>query len=687
MNIHVALAGNPNSGKTTLFNRLTGTRQTTGNWPGVTVEKKVGVIRRGANFYTLVDLPGIYSLSPFSIEEIVTRNYILEDQPDVIINIIDATNLERNLFLTLQLKKLGQPIIVALNMMDEISGCGDKLDLVKLEALLGMKVVPISAKMNAGIHELICAVHELAVQHGHHDGDHHHILTERPFGDQLPAEVMLTPGHAGPHAHSHTGQAEIASLGMHGQHGMHGRHNQRGKIGPAHLAYMTEHDHSDEQPENLAALPIDFQPESDEETQAMYMEAAEIRAQVLVRRLPQEALTRSDRIDQVLTHRYFALPIFALLMFLIFQVTFHENLGGQLTVWLDELFSGPFSDFVRNWLSLAQAPSWIESLLVDGVIAGVGGVLTFLPQISLLFIFLSILEDTGYMARAAFMVDRVFQQFGLSGRSFIPMLMGFGCTVPAVMATRTLDNERDRRLTIMITPFMSCGARMPIYAFFASIFFTANKGIVTFSMYLLGIVVAVLSAILLSRTVLKGNDSTFLIELPPYRMPDIKSLGLHVWDKVRDFMVRAGTLIFAMSIVIWFLQSFTLSFKAAIDSADRILGMIGGLIAPVFGPLGFGNWQTSVTLLTGLIAKEAVVASLGILFTTEQVMTYFTPLTAYAFMTFSLLYTPCIAALGAIAREMRSWRWTLATVLYQIGVAYLFALIVYQGGRLIGLGG
>lgn len=640
MNIHVALAGNPNSGKTTLFNRLTGTRQTTGNWPGVTVEKKMGVIRRGANYFTIVDLPGIYSLSPYSVEEIVTRNYILEDRPDVIIDIIDATNLERNLFLTLQMKKLGRPMIVALNMMDELSGSGDQIDLKSLERQIGIRVMPISAKQNTGIQELIQAVRELALEHGHRDGDHHHILSERPFGDQ---------------------KAPLQSI-------------------------LEEHDHAHEQPENLAVLPTDYQPESEDEIRALYQEAALIKEDVLLRCQPREALTRSDKIDKVLTHRYLALPIFGLVMFLIFQITFHEQWGGRMTGWLDSFFSGPLSEGVHSWLTQASAPAWIESLLVEGVIAGVGGVLTFLPQITLLFVFLSILEDTGYMARAAFMVDRVFQQFGLSGRSFIPMLMGFGCTVPAIMATRTLENERDRRLTIMITPFMSCGARMPIYAFFASIFFTSNKGLVTFSMYLLGIVVAILSALVLSRTVLKGEDSSFVIELPPYRMPDIKSLGLHIWDKVKDFIVRAGTLIFAMSIVIWFMQSFTLSFKTAIDSANSILGVVGSLLAPLFGPLGFGNWQSSVTLLTGLIAKEAVVASLEILMTPEQVLIFFTPLTAYAFMTFSLLYTPCVAALGAIAREMNSWRWTLATVAYQIGVAYAFALLVYQGGRLLGLG-
>ena len=633
MNIHLALAGNPNSGKTTLFNRLTGTRQTTGNWPGVTIEKKVGVIRRGPNHYTLVDLPGIYSLSPFSLEEIVTRNYILEDKPDVIVNIIDATNLERNLFLTLQLKRLGRPMVVALNMMDEVELSGDRIDTQKLSDRLGLRVIPISAKRNQGISHLMDAVRDLAIAFGHHDAYHHHILSEQPYG------------------------------------------------------IHREHDHSFDQPDNLAVLHQDFKPASEDEVQAMYQQAAAIRAEVLVPKNPPEALTHSDKIDQVLTHQIWALPIFIVVMFLIFQLTFHERLGGQLTTWLDEFFSGTVSDGVRAWLTLAAAPAWIESLLVDGIIAGVGGVLTFLPQISLLFLFLSILEDTGYMARAAFMVDRLFQKFGLSGRSFIPMLMGFGCTVPAVMAARSLENERDRRLTILITPFMSCGARMPIYAFFASIFFVAHKGLVTFSMYLLGVLVALLSAILFSKTLLKGQDSSFLIELPPYRWPDTKSLSLRVWDKIQDFIIRAGTLIFSMSIVIWVLQTFTLSLQPATDSANSIFGQIGSILAPIFAPLGFGNWQSSVALLTGLIAKEAVVAALGILFTGDQLVTAFAPLSAYAFMTFTLLYTPCVAALGAIAREMHSWRWTLLSVAYQLSVAYGFALLVYQGGRLLGFGG
>ncbi len=629
MNIHIALAGNPNSGKTTLFNRLTGTRQTTGNWPGVTVEKKVGVIRHGSDRITVVDLPGIYSLAPFSLEEIVTRNYILEDQPDVLVNIIDATNLERNLYFTLQLKKLGRPMLVALNMMDEVIRHGDQLDVARLSGLLELPVLPISAKKNEGIESLLAHVIALAIQAGHQKGQHHHILSESPR--------------------------------------------------------QAEDDHRPEQPATMADLPSDYVPESDEETQAMFLEAAAIHAAVLVHSHPPEALTPSDRIDRVLTHRIWALPIFLLIMFIVFQITFHENLGGRLTTWLDFFFTDWLSGLVSQWLIAARAPEWIYSLLVEGIIAGVGGILTFLPQITLLFLFLSLLEDTGYMARAAFIVDRIFQKMGLSGRSFIPMLMGFGCTVPAIMAARGLENERDRRLTIMITPFMSCGARMPIYAFFTAIFFTANKGLVTFSMYLLGILIAFLSALLLGKTVLRGQDSTFLLELPPYRLPDAKSLWLHIWDKVRDFCVRAGTLIFTMTVIIWFFQHFSLALQPVSDSARSIFGQLGNLLAPLLQPLGFGSWQASVALLTGLIAKETVVASLNILYTPAQLLSAFTPLSAYAFMTFTLLYTPCVAALGAMHRELRSWRWTILTMAYQIAVAYGFAWLVWQGGRLLGL--
>ena len=619
MSMRIALAGNPNSGKTTLFNRLTGTRQTTGNWPGVTVEKKTGFVRDHKHKLVLIDLPGIYSLSPYSLEEKITRNYIVDEKPDVVVNIIDATNLERNLYFTLQLKKLGRPMIIALNMMDEILNHGDQLDVDKLAELLNIPVIPISAKKGDGMRQLTDAIFSVS---------------------------ETAPNH------------QLNQSKVNGEDG---------------LAHPEKLEHG-------------FNPETEQETEAMYRQAANIHAQVMRHSHRPGALSRSDKIDQLLTHRILAIPIFLLIIFSVFQITFHENLGGRLTEFLEDFFDETIGGAISYWLEQASSPAWIESLFVGGVIAGLGGVLSFLPQITILFFFLTILEDTGYMARAAFIVDKLFEKLGLSGRSFIPMLMGFGCTVPAVMAARTLENERDRRLTIMITPFMSCGARMPIYALIASLFFTAHKGLITFSMYILGMIVAIASAFLLSKTVLKGKDSPFIIELPPYRLPDRKSLVLHVWDKVKDFLVRAGTIIFAMSVVVWFLQSFSFRLNMVEDSADSMFGILGSLIAPLLRPIGFGSWQAAVALLTGLVAKESVVATLGILYPAESMLEAFTPLSAYAFMAFTLLYTPCLAAVGAIKREMNSWKWTLLTVGYQTAVAYFFAFFIYQTGRLAGLG-
>lgn len=656
MSLRIALAGNPNSGKTTLFNRLTGARQTTGNWPGVTVEKKVGYIRRHQQQLVLIDLPGIYSLSPYSLEEIVTRNYIVDEKPDVVINIIDATNLERNLYFTLQLKKLGRPMIIALNMMDEILSHGDQLNVDRLAQLLDVPVIPISARKGEGMDELISAIRQMT-------------------------RVPECPGRGQHHR------------GRHGRGGWNrdgfAEHFEKAPAAPLQSSRLqstvcdVQPAIADDLPDSSVDLQHRFDPETPEETERMYHQAAKIHDEVLHHSHRPGALSRSDKIDRLLTHKYLAIPLFLLVMFMVFQITFHEKLGGRMTDLLGTLFDDVLSPAVSRWLTAAQSPGWIESLLIDGIISGVGGVLSFLPQIALLFLFLTLLEDTGYMARAAFIMDKIFEKFGLSGRSFIPMMMGFGCTVPAVMATRTLENERDRRLTIMVIPFMSCGARMPIYAFFASMFFPSGKGLATFSMYIMGIAVAILSAFILSRTILRGQDASFIIELPPYRLPDRKSLFIHVWDKVRDFVVRAGTLIFAMTIVVWFFQKFSFSFQMVEDSSQSILGQIGSLLAVLLRPLGYGSWQAAVALLTGLIAKETVVATLEILYTPETLMASFTPLSAYAFMTFTLLYTPCLAAVAAIKREMASWRWTGLAMAYQIGVAYLFSLLIYQGGQLI----
>lgn len=644
MSLRVALVGNPNSGKTTLFNRLTGTHQKTGNWPGVTVEKKTGVLHHKTGSIILVDLPGIYSLSPYSLEETITRNYIVYEKPDLVINIIDATNLERNLYLTLQLKKLGRPMIVALNMMDELLGHGDQLDVERLSELLEVPVIPISAKKGDGIDELLNAIFYLA--------SCHHLRVDDGF-------------HRSHHRHRHQR-----------------RHHKRGRHFDPDQTVQADFDVEQSEGHEASAL-FTFAPETEAETVALCKKAAWIHDQVLKHSHKPGTPTRSDRIDRILTHRIWAFPIFFLILFFIFQITFHESIGGRLTTALESFFSVTVSGLLMDWLQAAAAPSWIESLIIDGVLAGVGGVLSFLPQIALLFFFLSILEDTGYMARAAFITDKLFQKLGLTGHSFIPMMMGFGCTVPAVMAARTLESEKDRKLTILMTPFMSCGARMPIYAFLAGIFFSAQKGLITFSMYLLGILVAVASAFLFSRTLLKGDDSLFIIELPPYRIPDVKSLLMHVWIKVKDFMVRAGTLIFAMTVLVWFLQSFSFTLRQVSDSADSMFGQIGALLAPLFRPLGFGSWQICVALLTGLVAKESVVATMEILFSPGQLQAAITPLAAYALMTFTLLYTPCMAAMMAIRREMNSWKWTLISVLYQTGIAWLVSFMVYQVGRLL----
>jgi ferrous iron transport protein B len=669
MSIRIALAGNPNSGKTTLFNRLTGTRQTTGNWPGVTVELKTGAVRHAGNRFELIDLPGIYSLSPYSLEEMITRNYIVDSAPELVVNIIDATNLERNLYLTLQLKKLGRPMIIALNMMDEILSHGDRLDVGRLADLLQVPVVPISARSGFGIGELLGQMTELVCQNGWQSADEPCCDGEADrSGGREPGPGSGRNGHG---RRQHRGHSRRS--GCHGCSGCAQIPDQASRP-------------PDASPGVAAAVTHPFAPETEAETADMYHEAARIHDQVLQHSHAPGTLSRSDRIDRILTHRIAAIPLFLLVMLVVFQVTFHEALGGRLTAWLDTFFSTTVSDFVSGGLAAVAAPVWLESLLVGGVIAGVGGILTFLPQIALLFLFLSILEDTGYMARAAFITDRLFQRLGLSGRSFIPMIMGFGCTVPAIMATRTLESERDRRLTIMIIPFISCSARMPIYALLAGLFFAAHKGLVTFSLYLLGIFIAILSAFLLSRTVLRGDDAPFVIELPPYRLPDGKSLFLHVWDKVRDFIVRAGTIIFVMSIVVWFFQSYSFRLQPVTDSAVSIFGRLGGWLVPLLRPLGFASWQAAVALLTGLIAKESVVATLGILFPDGNLTQAFTPLSAYAFMTFTLLYMPCMAAFGAIKREMNSWRWSLLAVGYQTGVAWLAACLIFQVGRLVGLG-
>ena len=665
----VALVGNPNCGKTTLFNALTGSNQYVGNWPGVTVEKKEGEARLGDVQFTVVDLPGIYSLSPYSQEELVARKFIIEERPDAIIDIVDATNLERNLYLTMQLLELERPVVLAVNFMDEVEKKGDVIDCGRLAANLGVPVVPISARDGANIDRLVQEAHRQM-----HTG-----LTVEP--DDLYDDFT--------HAIHH----RIGEL-------IHDRAYARGI--PAHWAAIKllggdEEVARDLELDSAALEKIDAiareyesaSPLGDRETlladsQYRFVERV-VRSSV--RRKDREGVpTVTERIDAVATHRIWAIPLFLGMMLLVFLVTFSGPaawLSDGIAWFVEEVLCPG----VSGWLGAAGAPGWLTGLLVDGVIAGVGGVITFLPMIALLFLFLSMLEDSGYMARAAFVMDRTLRHFGLSGKAFIPMLMGFGCTVPAVMGARTMENEKDRRMTILLVPFMSCGARLPIYGLMTSAFFPDHAGLVVFALYILGPVLAILSGLILKRFLFRGEPAPFLLELPPYRMPTLHNIWLHVWERVRDFLVRAGTIIAAMSVVIWFLQSFSPSLQMVEDTTDSILALVGGFLAPVFAPLGFGAWQAAVALLTGLIAKEMVVGSMSLFYgfsltdyaAAGTVMAAtFSPAAALAFVTFCALYTPCVAAIATIRREMGSRRWTALTLAWQLGAAWLTAFAVYQ---------
>lgn len=679
--VRLALVGNPNSGKTTLFNAMTGSREYVGNWPGVTVEKKEGKVKdTGLYTYghdmTLVDLPGIYSLSPYSMEEIVARKYITVEKPDAIINIVDATNLERNLYLTVQLMELERPMIIALNMMDEVEKRGDEIDVHKLSLELGVPVVPISARSGQGVEKLINGIQ--GVINAAHAEFHEGFNIE-------PDDIYNGYTHA-----------------LHHQIGdLVGKYAEQAGL-PLHWAEMKLMEGDGETVKELA-LPEDVQqrvdkivkeysdsaPLGDSESMiadARYKYVTRVCAASLRRGHPIDQLTTSDKIDRVLTNKYLAIPIFIGIMLLIFALTF-----GTVGAWLSELVSIFMDDvltpYVRAALENAGAMEWLTSLICDGIITGVGGVLTFLPQIAILFFFLSILDDSGYMSRIAFIMDKPMRRFGLSGKSFIPLLMGFGCTVPAAMGTRTMENEKDKRMTILLLPFMSCSAKLPVYGLMAGAFFAKGRALVILSLYLIGIIVGILSGYLFRKTIFKDNDAAFMIELPTYRLPAAKNVFTHVWERVSHFIEKAGTIIFAMSVVLWFLQSFDLSFDMVQSAETSILGRLGSFIAPVFSPMGYGCWQAAVALLTGIIAKEAVVSSLAMFCgfslsagggaVQSALSGIFTPRSAYSFLVFVLLYTPCMAAVATIRRELGSRKWTAFAVCYQILIAYVMSFVVY----------
>ncbi len=663
----LAIIGNPNSGKTTLFNRLTGSNQHVGNWPGVTVDRKTGHITHKGRQLDMVDLPGIYSLSPYTQEEIIAREFVLSDELDGILNIVDASNLERNLYLTLQLIALGLPMVVALGFMDDCRAQGIEIDCARLSDLLGVLVVPISAKKGENIEALLDLLtgdmqppkRQPPYLHGVGAG----ITKAAKALEPLPLRRASLPFYAAKFLEGDARMCEQVALPPDTAHEI-----------DTIACGLSSHGVSGDREMIFADALYD------------YIEDA---VQQAVHRPEHPPLTMTEKIDRVVINKWLALPIFALLMFVMFATTFGP-LGSFLKDGLETLINGVLAPWVRTTLEGAHAAPWLIGLLCDGIIAGVGGVVSFLPQIVILFFFLSILEDTGYLARIAFIMDTLLRKIGLSGKSFVPMLMGFGCTTPAVMAARTMENEKDRRMTIMLTPFMSCGAKLPVYALFSAALFPAHAGLVTFSLYILGIVIAVFAGFLLKHTLFRGVSAGFVLELPPYRLPTFKGTVRNMWDKARDFVTKAGTVIFLMSIIIWLLQNFSPALQPTGDTAHSILGVFGTMIAPIFAPLGFGQWQASVSLLTGLVAKEAVVSTMSVLYGAggntavlgSLLGQVFTPLAGYSFLVFTLLYMPCMSAFATIRREMGGMKWALGSAAFQTTLAYGIAYLIYQIGRL-----
>lgn len=658
-----ALVGNQNCGKTTLFNQLTGSNQHVGNFPGVTVEKKEGTVRRTGD--SVVDLPGLYSLSPYTAEEVVTRDFLTQGKPDAILNIVDATNIERNLYLTLQLIELHRPMVVALNMMDEVTASGGSIDIAALSRELGVEVVPISAVKNQGISELVDRIRRVAearilpAKLDFCDGPVHraihgvtHLIEDHAAAAGIPARFAATKlieGDEPTLKAMSLNENELDTL----EHITAEMETALGTDREAALADM-RYDYI----ERLAAVAVQKPGETREQQ-------------------------RSVKIDALLTHKIFAIPIFLLIMSFVFWLTF-GLIGSTLSDWMAAGVEGLTALADRTLTAYGLNPV-IHSLVIDGVFTGVGSVLSFLPTIVTLFFFLSILEDSGYMARVAFVMDKLLRKIGLSGRSFVPMLIGFGCSVPAIMATRTLSSDRDRKMTIILTPFMSCSAKLPIYGVFTAAFFAKNAALVMILLYVLGMAVAILYGLLLRATFFRGQPVPFVMELPAYRLPAPKSLLLHIWEKAKDFIRKAFTVIFLASLVIWFLQTLDIRFNVVQDSADSMLAAIGALVAPIFAPLGFGDWRAGTALITGLTAKEAVVSTLAVLMgaanqTELQPMlaAVFPPAAAFSFLTFTLLYMPCVAAFAAVRREYGSTAKAVGLMAAQTTVAWCVAFVAYH---------
>ena len=685
MSIRIALAGNPNCGKTTLFNDITGSKQHVGNWPGVTVEQKTGKYKKNKEI-EIVDLPGIYSLSPYSAEEIVARDYIVDENPDVLIDIVDGTNIERNLYLTLQVLETKIPTVIALNMMDEVEASGTKIDVKKLSKILGVPVIPIVARSGKGINELMEAAQKIASSKVEDNN-------LEVFSPQVNNYITQIVGVLGDN--NNQNQKSNSSDMWHAIKILEEDEIVIGKLAGNTKSKITS---------IVDKANNDFNGDTEAEiADQRYKFISDVVNKTVSKPLKangQRKETTSDKIDKVLTNRIVAIPAFLVIMYALFSITFGEGPLG-IGVWLQtivtDFWDGPFTETIMGAIESMGAADWASGLVGDGILAGVGGVVSFLPQILVLFLLMSFLEDSGYMARVAFVMDRLFRRFGLSGKSFIPLLMGYGCSVPAVMASRTLESDKDRKLTIMITPFMSCGAKLPIYLMFAATLFAGyNQTLIIYSVYMIGIVVAVIGALILSNTLFKGETSNFIMELPQYRIPTLKSVLIHAWEKVKGFAIKAGTIILASTILIWLLSNFNLSGMCEME--DSILASMGRSIQWIFAPLGFGDWRASVGVVTGWIAKENIVSTFGVLFGASDAITeaamegsaaipgvvdVFTQASAFSYMVFNLLCMPCFAAVGAIKREMGSWKWTLRTVGFQMLVAWIVAFGTYMVCQMI----
>ena len=660
-----ALVGNQNCGKTTLFNQLTGAKQHVGNFPGVTVDRKSGAIRGYPNT-EVTDLPGIYSMSPFSSEEIVSRNFVLQDKPTAIINIVDATNIERNLYLSMQLLEMGIPMVIALNMMDELVGNRGSIDVNTMEAMLGVPIIPISAAKNEGVDELIRhAVHvakqqEPPLKQDFCDKDDHGGAVHRC----IHAVIHLIEDHAAlaglPVRFAATKAIEGDALIL---QQLQLDRNEQEML--EHIVRQMETERGLDRSAAIADMRFDF--------------IERLCAQTVIRPQESKERIRSEKIDRILTGRYTAIPCFISIMVLVFYLTFNV-IGGGLQKLL-ELGIDRLSALTDTALTQLHVNPVIHSLVIDGIFTGVGSVLSFLPIIVTLFFFLSLMEDSGYIARVAFVMDKLLRRIGLSGKSIVPMLIGFGCTVPAVMATRTLTSERDRKMTILLTPFMSCTAKLPIYSFFVSVFFPGKGGLIMSGLYLLGILVGIGAAFLYKDTLFRGEPIPFVMELPNYRLPSVKNVGQLLWEKAKDFLQRAFSVILIATVVVWFLQSFDLQLNMVTDSADSILARISGILVPLFAPLGLGDWRICTALISGFMAKESVVSTLEVLFG-GTIGSILSPLSAGSLLVFSLLYTPCVAAVASVRRELGG-KWAAGLALWQCLIAWVVAFVFHGIGALL----